>query len=52
MRYQFNHLIAELYLSTILQYFSKQFRLLDIKPIDEAKPEMVKQILEADYLLS
>jgi hypothetical protein len=52
MRYQFNHLIAELYLSTILQYFSKQFRLLDIKPIDEAKPEMVAQILEADYLLS
>ena len=52
MRYQFNHLIAELYLSTILQYFSKQFKLLDIEPIDEAKPEMVKQILEADYLLS
>lgn len=52
MRYQFNHLIAELYLSTILQYFSKQFDKLDIKPIDEAKPEMVKQILEADYLLS
>lgn len=52
MRYQFNHLIAELYLSTILQYFCKQFRLLDIEPIDEAKPEMVKQILEADYLLS
>lgn len=52
MRYQFNHLIAELYLSTILEYFSKQFKLLNIKPIDEAKPEMVKQILEADYLLS
>ena len=52
MRYQFNHLIAELYLSTILQYFSKQFSKLEIEPIDEAKPEMVKQILEADYLLS
>jgi len=52
MRYQFNHLIAELYLSTILQYFSKQFSMLQIEPIDEAKPEMVKQILEADYLLS
>lgn len=52
MRYQFNHLIAELYLSTILQYFSKQFSKLEIKPIDEAQPEMVKQILEADYLLS
>lgn len=52
MRRQFNHLIAELYLSTILQYFSKQFDKLEIKPIDEAKPEMVKQILEADYLLS
>lgn len=52
MRYQFNHLIAELYLSTILQYFSKQFSMLQIKPIDEAKPGMVKQILEADYLLS
>lgn len=52
MRYQFNHLIAELYLSTILQYFSKQFSKLEVEPIDEAKPEMVKQILEADYLLS
>lgn len=52
MRRQFNHLIAELYQSTMLQYFCKQFELLDIKPMEDAKPEMVKQILEADYLLS
>ena len=52
MRKQFNHLISELYQSTILQYFCKQFELLDIKPMEDVKPEMVEQILEADYLLS
>ena len=52
MRRQFNHLIAELYQSTVLQYFCKQFELLDIKPMEDVKPEMVEQILQADYLLS
>lgn len=52
MRRQFNHLIAELYQGTILQYFCKQFELLDIKPMEDVKPEMVEQILQADYLLS
>ena len=52
MRKQFNHLISELYQSTILQYFCKQFELLDIKPMEDVKPEVVEQILEADYLLS
>ena len=52
MRYQFNHLIAELYQSTVLQYFCKQFELLDINTVDDVKPEMVEQILQADYLLS
>lgn len=52
MRRQFNHLIAELYQSTMLQYFCKQFELLDIKPMEDVNPEMVERILEADYLLS
>ena len=52
MRRQFNRLIAELYQSTMLQYFCKQFKLLEIKPMEDVKPEMVEQILEADYLLS
>lgn len=52
MRRQFNHLISELYQSNMLQYFCKQFELLDIKPMEDVKPEVVEQILEADYLLS